>query len=204
MKIILLFFLMSSLFVSYGQNKKNRIHYDKLNFNITDSCYYYSMRNTNLKFSGLAIHKKGKVRTEFNFKNGKLNGENVVYSGNQKIFACNFIDGLMHGKNMAWCIDGHLTHQTVYDHGNQINEGFWWYCDGKVKTHQIFENGKKVSQKTYYPNGLLKSEEINNAYLNTYIFYYESGKIKSKILTSWDNNQTQCWDENGNEIQCSD
>jgi antitoxin component YwqK of YwqJK toxin-antitoxin module len=183
-------------------NFENTIDYNELKESKVDSCFYFTRNARNYKFTGLAINEMGKLKTEFNFREGKLHGKNFVYHRKQKTLECNYINGKMHGENLSWCIDGHLQHKTLYDNGIQINEGFWWYCDGKTKIHQIFKNGEKISEKSYYPNGILRSEEDNNSNQHTYIEYYESGNIKSKSVSSFDNSQTQCWDEHGSEVQC--
>jgi antitoxin component YwqK of YwqJK toxin-antitoxin module len=150
----------------------------------------------------------GKFKTEFNFKDGKLNGENVTHSGKQLFFECNYVNGLMDGKNRSWYIGGMPHREDEFKNGVQINESIIWYKNGNLQIFKVFENCKAISTKTYFQNGLLRTEETHNSKESTYIYYFESGKIKSKSVSTWDSiklqysKKTQCWDENGSEVQC--
>ena len=103
-----------------------------------------------------------KIKVEFPYKNGKLEGRGKEYypSGKFKSDAF-FIDGLLQGKSIGYYENGNLEYEENYKDGKS---------DGLIK--EYYENGQVYIQESYQ-NGELEGESFN---------FNEDGSLRSKAV----------------------
>ena len=103
-----------------------------------------------------------KIKVEFPYKNGKLEGRGKEYypSGKFKSDAF-FIDGLLQGKSIGYYENGNLEYEENYKDGK---------LDGLIK--EYYENGQVYIQESYQ-NGELEGESFN---------FNEDGSLRSKAV----------------------
>jgi len=126
-----------------------------------------------------------------------------LYDNGQKKLNGRYRNGIKNGKWKWWNEDGGLDSTGSYKKG--LMHGKWtsWYKNGIKSTEQTwkngveeglftrwYENGLQASEKTY-KGGYLISQSING---NRWSFFSSDGKLIDE----------KCWDEDGNECECSE
>jgi len=82
-----------------------------------------------------------------------------------------------------------------------------YYENGQLKLEGNFKNGKNDGLwKRYYENGQLHQEGYmkNGQYDGLWKHYHENGQLKYKCeyMINVEITAPECWDENGNRIDC--
>lgn len=85
-----------------------------------------------------------------NYKNGKLNGENIVKHGNGKRAAISsYRNNALHGSFKSWYKNGRRREQCVYKNGKRNGRSLYWYENGELRQDVTYVNGTIISGKTY-------------------------------------------------------
>ena len=118
------------------------------------------------------------------------NGLNEIYHNNgreelKERFHRN--DGKIHGVYKRYYKSGKLQSEIFHEYGTFHGSTKGWYESGEKKWEG--EMNKKVFGEP----------------IGKYVFYHPNGKVKKQTIHSDDGfpESQQCWDENGNEIDCS-
>ena len=102
-------------------------------------------------------YENGYLSSETNFKNGKEDGEYILY--NQM---------------------GLITLRQNYKDGKEDGESIWFYENGQIESEYTYKDGKLDGKHTeYYENGQIKSENYRkDGSLNgEWIYYNKDGSI---------------------------
>ena len=130
-------------------------------------------------------YESGVLKEKQNWKNGKVYGLNTVwYENGQKWSEGTYKDGKLDGKWTGWYDNGQKSYEVTYKDGKL--DGLWTICykNGQKKSEGTFKDGKKDGLFTgWNENGQKLYEET-----------YKDGELISK----------ECWDEDGNECECSE
>ncbi len=171
----------------------------------------------------------GHLISEIYYLNGEKEGESISYyeNGNKKEKS-NFKRDRLHGKKIEWNENGDIERETIYkdnvlvtyiqfENGKLSFEGemIEGKLDGPFKS--FYESGKVLNEgrmkknkqhgewKGYYKNGKIEWEGRmeENEKDGEWKGYYESGNIRRiGIFNNGVILSQQCWDENGNKINC--
>ena len=94
----------------------------------------------------------------------------------------NYLDGIVHGKNITYYKNGRISSETMYKNGKI--EGKWadYNNDGSVRDQGEIINGNGKF-RTYFENGKLHSETFyKDGKKKKYIEYYQNGKVKGSLI----------------------
>ena len=130
-------------------------------------------------------YKNGQKRMERPYKDGKRDGlQTQWYENGQKSWEGTYKDGELDGLVTQWMYDGQKWDEGTYKDGER--DGLWTYwsiLNGQKISEGTYKDGKKHGLETnWFENGKKSSEKT-----------YKDGELISE----------ECWDEDGNEIQCS-
>ena len=127
----------------------------------------------------------GKTEFEGSYKDGIKDGLYTGwYESGQKEFEGTYKNGEKDGKWTKWYEDGRKEHEKTYKDGDKTGVWTWWFL-----------NGQKISEQTY-KDGLLDG---------LYTWWHKNGQKKWE--TTFKDGQlifVKCWDEDGNECECSE
>jgi len=116
---------------------------------------------------------------------GKKDGKwTEWYESGQLRFAETYKDGELDGKSTYWHENGQKRYEATYKDGKI--DGLWtlWYENGQKWVEIAYKNGRKDGLHTgWHENGQKRSETT-----------FKDGELISG----------KCWDEDGNEIDCSE
>lgn len=114
------------------------------------------------KLEGLfrAFHKNGNLMVEATHKNEKLVGSIKTYydNGELKLESFNDEKGRCHGERKTYFRNGTLESITICQEGEWVGIGKDYYESGVLKAERFHENGKQVLKKEYDEKGNLISE----------------------------------------------
>jgi len=125
--------------VLWGKGLELPMDYDKLDF---DDYKFYD--ETKEKYMHLHIykkrkiikkngwHKNGKLRYEYNCKNGEYDGKQYWWHKNGKFrYERNYKDGNYDGKQYYWWSGGELAYELNYKNGEKDGKQYMFHEDGK-------------------------------------------------------------------------
>jgi len=166
-------------------------------------------KNGKLEGNWKEYDKNGKLKEIIPYKNGKINGNWKKYDETGKLKEITpYKNGKINGNWKKYDENGVLKENTYIENGNfsKLHETFyypngqiyktghtnngikkygvwkWFYEDGKLKEINHYKDGMEDGEnKSYYPNGNLKSEGQNKKgeRVGWFIFYKEDGKPQS-------------------------
>ena len=130
------------------------------------------------------IHEHGGLMYEVN-SDDPFTGKVVEYWPNgEKKTEGEVLNGMLHGKVVYWYEDGQKYNETEYRDNKPHGKETGWYKTGQKEGVGYYRDGK-VEGKT--------------------IMWYKSGqKRKEKEFHNSELISEQCWDENGNPIDCEE
>ncbi len=155
-------------------------------------------------------NEKGRVRETASYKNGKLDGKNLVYYEDGSLYVdANYVNGelegeykyfnekgamlqkkyfkngKLNGKYISYFKVGELLPEYDIDYVDDYPDGkiIEYYADGKVYREIQYENGKAVGvEKRFSPKGDVVAETNykDDNLDGAYVAYHTNGKIKEK------------------------
>jgi antitoxin component YwqK of YwqJK toxin-antitoxin module len=106
------------------------------------------------------FYPTGKVMSEENYVNGKLEGEQLVYypDGQVTEFAV-YKNGLLDGTLSKYASNGVLIEEVNYLEGNAHGVAKYFELNGDLKETGTYKHGKRFGKWEYYLDGELATEE---------------------------------------------
>ena len=151
------------------------------------------------------------------------------YENGQIKTVSSYKNGVFDGEYKEWYEDGSPKEVGFYNNGKPKGTSKKWYNNGQLKdkgyyidsysprsSTSWFENGKKSSE-TKVKNGISKNIVWHENGQMMFKFYTDEKFNKLKVAKAWYENgqplkeikyenykavEKQCWDENGNVIEC--
>lgn len=143
-------------------------------------------------FTGRTKEESDYYTNIYSYKDGELDGLNVIYYKNQIKEIGHWKEGEQNGLFQLYTEDGVLVDNANFKDGEREGVTEQYYSDtGSLRVVGNYKNGVLEGEfKAYYPNGNLQGEIIyKNGEMNgEFKEYYESGKIR---YTGYYNNNLQ-------------
>ena len=180
------------------KNQKDRINYESLTDssgeNFGDEKTYFQLKYYEAKlFTGIAYQEDyaGKLKGEYNYKHGVLNGETKVWSENgQLISEWNFIDGETNGEVKEWYANGRLkrTGNIKMVNGEIVSgQGKTLYESGQLKQEKRWENRELIYEKCFNLVGIeVDCHTVNEVSVEEVSESYEEENISYPLVNSQD------------------
>ena len=146
---------------------------------------------------GLIYDKNGKLFTGrvkdstdtgysiYSYKDGELDGLNVVFSEGKLSEIGHWVDGKQNGLFESWNQEGILIDHGTFKDGERDGQTVQYYPDsGNLRVKAQYKAGKLNGMvEQYYPSGKLqfKHNFVDNQLHGTALDYYENGVLKSKV-----------------------
>jgi antitoxin component YwqK of YwqJK toxin-antitoxin module len=102
---------------------------------------------------------KGEKNIETHYRNGKQDGLQTSWDKGQKIEESNFKDGQLAGLEVTWDSSGQTNSITDYLDGYSNRTTTLFYPGGVKYREAVYQANEEVSEKNWFTNGLLMSEE---------------------------------------------
>lgn len=121
------------------------------------SCQTKNQSDSNT-FSGIKTiyNKNGTIQVVFKYKEGQLNGEQILNYDNGYRYSMQFRDmGRIKGNVFYWYNKGPLMRIENYNNDGKLDSLFiQWFDNGNLELFGFFDKGKKVGKwKQFYDNG---------------------------------------------------
>ena len=133
-------------------------------------------------FSGRVKSESDLYLSIYSYKDGELDGLNVIYYKNQIKETGHWKEGKQNGLFQLYTEDGILIDHALFKNGERDGLTEQFYNDtGKIRISGNYKNGILDGEyKVYYPNEKLQAETyyVNGELNGAYIGYYENGNIK--------------------------
>lgn len=133
-------------------------------------------------FSGRIKSESDLYLNIYSYKDGELDGLNVIYYKNQIKEIGHWKEGKQNGLFQLYTDDGILIDNALFKDGERDGLTEQFYSDtGKIRISGNYKNGILDGEnKVYYPNEKLQAETyyVNGELNGAYIGYYENGNIK--------------------------
>jgi len=132
----------------------------------TEGFLYGKNRVGNWKY----FNKNGTLMSEENYKNGKLNGEQLIYYSDGQIteFAI-YEDGLKNGITSKYASNGILIEEITYKKGKPNGLAKYFELNGNLKETGLYKDGKRVGKWEYYLEGKVATDQEKKKKKSTYI-----------------------------------
>ena len=105
------------------------------------------VKNGKLEGEVILFNENGTILATSNYKNGKIHGVEIFYHKNGRLSAINnYRDGELEGESIAYYDNGQLRRKGVWK--NTKLEGYWEFYnkDGSIRENSgTYKNGKKIS-----------------------------------------------------------
>jgi antitoxin component YwqK of YwqJK toxin-antitoxin module len=194
-------------------------------------------------YNGISVFRLGKTKEvmngyyvvgndfgkseEFKVINGILNGPNITYSNDNRIYSkSNYINGRKHGEELIYYPSGKLKKKTKYNKGILVGMQIVYFESGQIRSESKTKNDKVIESTSYdivgninsqtfikdsrtitqqINNGKITYEHIDSNYDNfdAMKFYNDEGELE-KFLQMYDNGTDKFiieLDANEKEIQ---
>jgi len=143
----------------------------------------FDKRKVYMDTMGLSLTCKGNIFLVVeDYINGKLDGDNIIYYPNGKIYVFSkYVKGHIEGRYNEYYDNGMLKYESYNKNGLDEGKCLSYYKNKQVKEVGDYKKGRKDSTwNEYYQNGKIKevSNYLNGSLNGSYIDYYENGKIK--------------------------
>lgn len=169
-------------------------------WNFKYQLYGYLPATSSLELSnlnGVLLDKNGKAFTGrvktvtdsgyslYAYKDGQLDGLNVVFSNGKLREIGHWEKGLQNGLFESWTQEGILIDHGLFKDGQRDGETIQYWADsGKLKIKANYRNGKLNGLvEQYYPSGKLqfKHQYVNQLLDGEALDYYENGQLRSSV-----------------------
>ena len=151
------------------------------------------------------FYNDGKLHAKGNYKNDEKNGVWKFYYASGKLSAIsNWENDNMHGEFIQFDEDSNITYKTEFKHGDGFYK-YYWQNGQLQKEGNIKSNYLDGVWRYWHKNGQLKHEGnyIDRNRNGLWKFYYKNGQLQKEIIyKEIDIISEECWDKNGNKIQC--
>ena len=104
---------------------------------------------------------KGEKISEAHYKNGKQDGIETDWDNGQKTSGRNFKAGQLDGLEITWNSSGQTNSLTVYLGGYSNRTTTLFYTAGGKYRETVYRTNEVVSEKDWFTNGVLMSEEFH-------------------------------------------
>ena len=119
--------------------------------------------NHNEPYSGevFSLYEVGVMKDEGYLKNGKRDGEWIIYKWGQKVAEGEYKNGKEDGKWTFFEDDPpyHMTGKGFFKDGNQVGKWTGWYENGQKRYEETYKDGEPDGVWTYWYENGQKSEE---------------------------------------------
>jgi antitoxin component YwqK of YwqJK toxin-antitoxin module len=107
---------------------------------------------------------------EENYKEGKLNGAQLIYYKDGKVteFAV-YEDGLKQGVTSKYASNGNLIEEITYKKGKPNGLAKYFELDGSLKERGHYKDGKRIGSWAYYLDGEIATDEEKKKKKSTYV-----------------------------------
>ena len=173
---------------SYTINSYNGLDYYRLNETKEFMDGYYVVGNEMSKWE------------EFEFKEGVLNGNYIVFHPNGEVFShTQYSNGKKHGDELMYFANGVLNSKSTFNNDIITGSKFSYYQTGKIQSESKIEDGKTVETQVFNLLGNIISQSfIKDG--RTITQKIVEGKIYSEMVSSnYDSYETmKFFNEDGN------
>jgi len=154
-----------------------------------------------------SVFGKGKVTSFANYKNGKQDGLERVWSREngrlvgEYFYKNDELDSLQR----VWYKNGQLKKEINYKNGKQDGLFREWYKNGQLEYAWNYKNGIEDGLlRGWYESGQLYRELQYQFGMSKFKIkeWHENGKLKLKAIIDEEFEEFKCWDEGGNRIEC--
>jgi antitoxin component YwqK of YwqJK toxin-antitoxin module len=106
------------------------------------------------------FYPDGTIMSEENYKDGKLDGVQIVYYQDGKVteFAT-YKNGLLDGAVSKYSYKGVLIEEITYVKGKLNGEAKYFELNGNLKETGIYKNGLRIGKWEYYMDGEVATEQ---------------------------------------------
>jgi antitoxin component YwqK of YwqJK toxin-antitoxin module len=104
---------------------------------------------------------KGEKISETHYKDGKQDGVEIIWDGGKITSESHFKDGLADGLQISWDSDGRTNYITNFRNGHEEGSSVVFLPDGTKYREVIYRAGEAASEKVWFTNGTLMSEEFH-------------------------------------------
>lgn len=137
-------------------------------------------------FSGRSRHDYNGGFSVYSYRNGILDGLNVVYVDGRRIKELgSWKDGKQHGLFELYTDKGVLVDHAFFANGVRDGETQqFWPDTGKLKVKAVYEAGRIEGMvEQYWPNGQLqfKHHYVHNVRDGICLDYFENGQLRSSV-----------------------
>ena len=104
------------------------------------------VKNGKLEGEVILFNENGTILATSNYKNGKIHGVEIFYHKNGRLSAINnYRDGELEGESIAYYDNGQLRFKVNIKDGKQDGFSEWYHHDGSIDTEKtgIYKNGVK-------------------------------------------------------------
>ena len=96
-------------------------------------------------------HDNGNIMLEYNFQNGKKNGEQKKWYDNKQLsIKYNYINGNLSGLQKKWYKNGQIKSEINYINNNLDGITKHWYSNGQLKFVKNYKNGSLIETLENY------------------------------------------------------
>ena len=160
-------------------------------------------------YKDIEWHSNRQKKSEETFKDGKQDGLVTTWHENgRKKSEGTMKDGKQDGLWIHWYENGQKSRERTYKDG--VPDGLWiYYSNGSVDEEGTYKDGKKDGKWTeWHSNGQKwKERTFKNGKLDgKSTWWYKNGQKKWEGTYDDDGQliSAECWDEDGNECECSE
>ena len=176
-------------------------------------------------------YDSGELKSTENYVDDVRQGESKYYFKDGKLFSTvNYIDDIKQGEYKIFYESGELKRTENYV--DDLRQGEWKYYweSGELKRTENYgnlcllsitnysQNGNRINETdnfgkecgdygstftTFYENGNIKSKKEMNYESVGYVEYYINGQEKIEWFKGIEIDESSCWDEDGNKIECN-
>ena len=188
MKKLLLFGILVTLLNACARDIKKEQNQNTPRYKMSEVAYdqeknLFTLKNEGKALTGIIYREweNGKIKEEFEIKNGKQEGFSKGWYENGHLeFEGSMKDNKQEGITKKYYENGQLSYDGMYKEGKEDGVCKGWYENGQLWFKKNAKDGNPVGvQKKWHENGQLKWE----------------GKFGE--LTS-----QKCWDKDGKEVEC--
>ena len=175
-------------------------------------------------------YDSGALASTANYVDGLRQGEEKEYYESGELQSTvNYVDDLRQGERKYYYKSGELEYTRNYVDDLRQGEWKWYYKSGELKRTENYgnlcllsitnysQNGNRINETdnfgkecgdygstftTFYENGNIKSENEMNYESEGYVEYYINGQEKIEWFKGIETDESSCWDEDGNKIEC--
>ncbi|HSX10180.1 MAG TPA: hypothetical protein VLF94_00470 [Chlamydiales bacterium] len=104
-------------------------------------------------------YEDGTPKTVERFRDGKLDGESLLYWPNGKLKRrCSFLNGVRHGLDQMWSEEGHLADEGRYEKGKPVGVHRRYGKKGNLIEEITYLDGPRFNIHSWDENGELRLE----------------------------------------------